>query len=75
VRRLAALVAIVASLAALAGTARADNASDAGAVADKFVVALLSNDGATACSLPSRRALDALGGKDKCPARFAPESS
>jgi hypothetical protein len=61
-------------LGAVAGTARADNASEAAAVADKFVVALVSNDGATACSVLSPRALDALGGPDKCPPHFAADS-
>ena len=63
-----ALVAVV-SLAGFAGTARADNASDARAVADRFMAALIANDGATACSLLSPKALAAFGGPD-CPQRF-----
>jgi hypothetical protein len=70
----ATLAAVLAVLGAFAATARADNASDAAAVADKFVVALVSNDGATACSLLSPRALAALGGPEKCPPHFAPDS-
>jgi hypothetical protein len=73
--RLAILAAVLGSLGMLAATARADNASDAAAVADKFVVALVSNDGATACSLLSPRALDALGGPDKCPPHFSDTGS
>ena len=71
---LAAAAAALACLSGLAGTARADNGSDASAVADKFVVALVTNDGATACSLLSPRALAALGGPEKCPAHFAADS-
>ena len=63
-----ALLAVLA-VAGLAGTARADNASDARAVADRFMTALLAGDAKTACSLLSPRALAALGGPD-CPNRF-----
>jgi hypothetical protein len=67
--RMATAFAAVLSLAAFAGTARADNASDARAVADRFMAALLAGDSKTACSLLSPRALAALGGPD-CPNRF-----
>jgi hypothetical protein len=67
--RMATAVAAVLSLGALAGTARADNASDARAVADRFMAALIAGDSKTACSLLSPRALAALGGSD-CPNRF-----
>jgi hypothetical protein len=73
--RLATIAACALALGALAGAARADAGGDAGAVADKFVGALLASDGATACSLLSPRALDALGGSAKCPAHFAADSS
>jgi hypothetical protein len=63
-----ALLAVLA-LAGFAGTARADNASDARAVADRFMAALLASDAKAACSLLSPRALAALGGPD-CPSRF-----
>jgi hypothetical protein len=66
---MATAVAAVLSLGALAGTARADNASDARAVADRFMAALIAGDAKTACSLLSPRALAALGGPD-CPNRF-----
>jgi hypothetical protein len=62
-------------LATLAGTARADNSSDAAAVADKFVVALLTDDPSTACSLLSPRVLNKLGGAAQCPDRLFPDSS
>jgi hypothetical protein len=67
-RTATALVAALA-LSAFAGTARADNASDARAVADRFMAALIANDGATACSLLSPRALAVFGGPE-CPSRF-----
>jgi hypothetical protein len=67
-----AVVALV-SVAALAGTARADNATEAHAVADKFMTAVIKNDGATACSLLSPRALEVFGGAD-CPSRFSSSS-
>jgi hypothetical protein len=67
--RMATAVAAVLSLGALAGTARADNASDARAVANRFMAALIAGDAKTACSLLSPRALAALGGPD-CANRF-----
>jgi hypothetical protein len=60
--RLATPLLAVLALAGFAGTAQADNASDAGAVAGRFMTALLANDSKTACSLLSPRALAALGG-------------
>jgi hypothetical protein len=63
-----ALLAVLA-LAGFAGTARADNAADARAVADRFMAALLAGDAKTACSLLSPRALAALGGPN-CPKQF-----
>jgi hypothetical protein len=60
----------VLTLSAFAGTARADNASDARAVADRFMAALIANDGVTACSLLSPRAQAAFGGPE-CASRFA----
>jgi hypothetical protein len=67
--RLATAFLAVVALAGFAGTARADNASDARAVADSFMKAVLAGDAKTACSLLSPRALAALGGTD-CPNRF-----
>jgi hypothetical protein len=67
--RMATALAAVLSLAGFAGTARADNAADARAVADRFMAALIAGDSKTACSLFSPRALAALGGPD-CPNRF-----
>ena len=58
------------TLAGFAGTARADNASDARAVADRFMAALIASDGQTACSLLSPRALAAFGGPE-CPQHFS----
>jgi hypothetical protein len=72
-RWVAALAALL-SVAGLAGTARADNASDARAVADRFMKALIASDGATACSLLSPRALAAFGGPE-CPSRFTQSDS
>jgi len=68
-----ALVAVL-SVAGFAGTARADNASDARAVADRFMAALIASDGTTACSLMSPRALEAFGGPD-CASHFAESDS
>jgi hypothetical protein len=67
-RMATALVAAIV-LGAFAGTARADNASDARAVADRFMAAIVAGDAKTACSLLSPRALAALGGPD-CANRF-----
>jgi hypothetical protein len=67
--RMATALTAVLSLAGFAGTARADNAADARAVADRFMAALIAGDSKTACSLFSPRALAALGGPD-CPNRF-----
>jgi hypothetical protein len=67
--RMATALAAVLCLAGFAGTARADNAADARAVADRFMAALIAGDSKTACSLFSPRALAALGGPD-CPNRF-----
>jgi hypothetical protein len=64
-----ALVAVL-SLAGFAGTARADNASDARAVADRFMTALIANDGQTVCSLFSPRAQAAFGGPE-CASHFS----
>lgn len=64
-----ALVALL-SLAGFAGTARADNASDARAVADRFMTALIANDGQTVCSLFSPRAQAAFGGPE-CASHFS----
>jgi hypothetical protein len=61
-------------VAALAGTARADNASDARAVADRFMTALIAGDANTACSLLSPRAVAAFGGPE-CPSRFISSDS
>lgn len=72
--RLATALLAVLALAGFAGTARADNASDARAVADHFMKALLASDSKTACSLLSPRALAALGGPD-CPNRFLTSDS
>jgi hypothetical protein len=72
--RMATALAAVLSLAGFAGTARADNASDARAVADRFMGALIAGDSKTACSLFSPRALAALGGPD-CPNRFTSSDS
>jgi hypothetical protein len=66
---MATALAAVVALAGFADTARADNAADARAVADRFMGALLAADSKTACSLLSPRALAALGGPD-CPNRF-----
>jgi len=70
-KRLGLATALVAVLvvAGFAGTARADNASDARAVADSFMKALIAGDSKTACSLLSPRALAAFGGPD-CANRF-----
>jgi hypothetical protein len=62
--RLAVALLAVLALGAFAGTARADNAADARAVADRFMTALLANDGAAVCSLFSPRALAVFGGND-----------
>jgi hypothetical protein len=67
--RLATALLAVLGLAGFAGTARADNASDARAVADSFMKALIAGDSRTACSLLSPRALAALGGPN-CPNQF-----
>lgn len=67
---MATAVLAVLSLATFAGTARADNAADARAVADRFMAALAAGDFTTACSLFSPRALEVFGGKD-CPSRFS----
>jgi hypothetical protein len=67
--RLATALLAVVALAGFAGTARADNVSDARAVADRFMAALLAGDAKTACSLLSPRALAAFGGSD-CANRF-----
>jgi hypothetical protein len=64
--RLATALLAVLALAGFAGTARADNASDAKAVADSFMKALLTGDSKTACSLLSPHALAVFGGPD-CP--------
>jgi hypothetical protein len=60
--RLATALLAVLAVAGFAGTARADNASDARAVADSFMKALLAGDSKTACSLLSPRAQAVLGG-------------
>jgi hypothetical protein len=60
--RLATALLAVLAVAGFAGTARADNTSDARAVADSFMKALLAGDSKTACSLLSPRALAAFGG-------------
>jgi hypothetical protein len=62
--RLATALLAVLAVAGFAGTARADNASDARAVADSFMKALIAGDSKTACSLLSPRALAAFGGPD-----------
>jgi hypothetical protein len=67
--RMATALAVVLALAGFVGTARADNASDARAVADSFMKALIAGDSKTACSLLSPRALAAFGGPD-CANRF-----
>jgi hypothetical protein len=72
--RVATALAAMVSVAALAGTARADNASDARAVADRFMAALIAGDSNTACSLLSPRALAAFGGPE-CPSRFSSSDS
>jgi hypothetical protein len=72
--RLATALAAMLSVAALAGTARADNASDARAVADRFMAALIAGDSNTACSLLSPRAVAAFGGPE-CPKRFISSDS
>jgi hypothetical protein len=64
--RLATALLAVLAVAGAAGTAAADNASDAGAVASRFMAALLANDSKTACSLLSPHAQAAFGGPD-CP--------
>jgi hypothetical protein len=71
---MATALAAVLSVAGFAGTAHADNASDARAVSDRFIAALIANDGTTACSLLSPRALAAFGGSE-CPARFSQSDS
>jgi len=71
---MATAVVAVLTVAGFAGTARADNASDARVVADRFMTALIASDGTTACSLLSPRALAALGGPD-CPSRFTQSDS
>lgn len=67
--RLATALLAVLAVAGFAGTARADNTSDAKAVADSFMKALIAGDSKTACSLLSPRALAAFGGPD-CVNRF-----
>jgi hypothetical protein len=67
--RMATALAAVLALTGFAGTARADNASDARAVADSFMKALIAGDSKTACSLLSPRALAVFGGPD-CQNRF-----
>jgi hypothetical protein len=67
--RLATAFLAVLAVAGFAGTARADNASDARAVADSFMKALVAGDSKTACNLLSPRALAAFGGPD-CANRF-----
>jgi hypothetical protein len=68
--RLATAAVAVLVAAGFAGTARADNAADARAVADRFMTAVVTNDGVTACNLFTPRALEAFGGKD-CAERFS----
>jgi hypothetical protein len=72
--RLATAFLAVLALAGFAGTARADNASDARAVADSFMKALLAGDSKTVCSLLSPRALAVFGGPD-CPNEFGSSDS
>lgn len=72
--RMATALAAVVALAGFAGTARADNASDARAVADSFMKALVAGDSKTACSLLSPRLLAAFGGPD-CANRFLTSDS
>jgi hypothetical protein len=67
--RTAAALAVL-TLGVFAGTARADNAADARAVADRFMAALVVNDGTTVCSLFTPRALAAFGGSE-CAERFS----
>jgi hypothetical protein len=62
--RTATAVLAVLTLGAFAGTASADNAADARSAADRFMTAIVANDGATACSLFTPRALEAFGGND-----------
>jgi hypothetical protein len=64
--RLATGVAAMLAVAGLAGTARADNASDARAVADRFMTALIAGDTKSMCGLLSPRAVAAFGGPG-CP--------
>jgi hypothetical protein len=72
--RLTTALLAVLTVAGFAGTARADNASDAKAVASRFMTALLTNDAKTACSLLSPRALAAFGGSN-CEKEFATNDS
>jgi hypothetical protein len=68
--RTAAAALAVLTLGAFAGPARADNAADARAAADRFMAALVANDGATACSLFTPRALEVFGGS-QCAERLS----
>ena len=72
--RLATAFLAVLAVAGFAGTARADNASDARAVADSFMKALLAGDSKTVCSLLSPRAVAVFGGPD-CPNEFGSSDS
>jgi hypothetical protein len=68
--RIATAALALVTLGAFAGTARADSAADARAVADRFMTALVTNDGATVCSLFTPKALEVFGGSD-CAERFS----
>ena len=72
--RIAIAALALATLGTFAGTARADNAADARAVADRFMIALVTNDGATACSLFTPDALEVFGGNE-CAERFSSTDS
>jgi hypothetical protein len=73
--RLATALLAVLGVAGFAGTARADNASDARAVADRFMTAFVASDSKTACSLLSPRALAAFGGPDCANSFLSSDSS
>jgi hypothetical protein len=71
---LATALAAALAVAGFAGTARADNASDARAVADSFMKALIAGDAKTVCSLLSPHAVAVFGGPD-CPNEFGTSDS
>ena len=66
--RLLLLPALVAAVALSLGaaSASASTADDARAVAERFLTALAQNDPATACGLFTPKALEQLGGADRC---------